>query len=119
MAEDADSGAASFEEALARLEGIVHELEEGSIGLSEALARYEQGVGLLKQCYGLLERAERKIELLTGIDASGEPVVAAVDDDEQTLEEKSQARSQRRSSGPKNSRRRAAEDYVEPDMDAF
>lgn len=88
----------SFEEALSQLEAIVHDLEEGSIGLAEALARYERGVGLLKQCYSLLERAERKIELLTGIDSAGAPLAEPMDDGVQSLEEKSKARSRRRGS---------------------
>jgi exodeoxyribonuclease VII small subunit len=69
-----------FETALARMEAIVYELEEGRIGLAEALARYEEGVGLLRQCFGLLETAERRIELLTGVDAAGNPVVEPYDD---------------------------------------
>ncbi|MEX0711022.1 MAG: exodeoxyribonuclease VII small subunit [Pirellulales bacterium] len=70
----------SFEEALARLEAIVELLEEGEIGLADALARYEEGVALLKQCYGLLEHAERRIELLSGVDAQGNPITAPFDD---------------------------------------
>ena len=69
-----------FETALARMEAIVYELEEGRIGLAEALARYEEGVGLLRQCFGLLETAERRIELLTGVYAAGNPIVAPYDD---------------------------------------
>jgi exodeoxyribonuclease VII small subunit len=68
-----------FETALARMEAIVFELEEGRIGLAEALARYEEGVGLLRQCFALLETAERRIELLTGVDSAGNPVVEAYD----------------------------------------
>ena len=68
-----------FETALARMEAIVYELEEGRIGLAEA-GRYEEGVGLLRQCFGLLETAERRIELLTGVDAAGNPVVEPYDD---------------------------------------
>ncbi len=70
----------SFEEALRRLEEIVHLLEEGEIGLDEALRRYEEGVKLLRQAYDLLGRAERRIELLTGVDAEGNPVAQPFDD---------------------------------------
>jgi exodeoxyribonuclease VII small subunit len=88
----------SFEQALVQLEQIVRQLEDGEIGLSEALSHYEQGVKLLKQCYGLLELAERRIELVSGADAEGNPVVAPVDDESTlALEEKSQPRSRRRS----------------------
>ena len=64
----------SFEDALSRLEDTVARLETGNIPLADALAQYEQGVRYLKHCYGLLERAELKIEQLTGIDADGNPI---------------------------------------------
>lgn len=65
----------TFEQALADLERIVRELEDGKIGLEESLARYEQGVALLKQCYGKLRQAELRILELAGTDADGKPVV--------------------------------------------
>ncbi|HQU44917.1 MAG TPA: exodeoxyribonuclease VII small subunit, partial [Pirellulales bacterium] len=81
----------SFEQALEQLEHIVHQLEEGEIGLAEALDHYEKGIGLLKQCYGLLERAERRIELLSGVDAAGNPITQPFSDDgAMSLDEKSQ-----------------------------
>jgi exodeoxyribonuclease VII small subunit len=70
----------SFEQALTTLEQIVHDLEEGRLGLAESLARYEEGVKLLRQCHGLLEQAERRIELVTGADAAGNPVTVPFDD---------------------------------------
>ena len=63
----------TFEQALADLEQIVRELEDGQTSLEEALARYEIGVGLLKRCYGQLRHAEQRILLLTGVDADGRP----------------------------------------------
>ncbi len=66
----------TFEEALGTLEQIVRDLEGGNLGLAESLARYEEGVKLLKQCYGLLEQAEHRIEMLAGVDAAGKPVLA-------------------------------------------
>src|SRR5687768_18061880 len=70
-----------FEDALAELEIIVHQLEEGQLGLSEALTRYEQGVKHLKQCYQVLQEAERKIELLTGVREDGTPLTESFEDD--------------------------------------
>ncbi len=88
----------SFEEALSNLETIVHELEEGQIGLADALTRYEHGVRLLKQCYGLLEGAERKIELLSGFDAGGNPVTEPYDDEASAeRDQRGESRSKRRS----------------------
>ncbi len=69
-----------FEQALKRLEEIVHQLEEGELGLNEALERYEEGVKLLRQSYDLLQRAERRIELLSGVDAEGNPLTQPFDD---------------------------------------
>ncbi|MCL6502965.1 MAG: exodeoxyribonuclease VII small subunit [Pirellulales bacterium] len=89
---------ASFEESLARLEQIVRALEDGELSLSESLAQYEQGVKLLAQCHAFLEQAERKIELLTGVDEQGRPITEPFADPAgASLEEKAQARSRRRS----------------------
>lgn len=87
----------TFEEALSQLEAIVHDLEDGQVGLSEALVRYERGVGLLRECYGLLSRAERRIELLTAIDASGKPQTESLDDESSAeLDAKGTRRTRRR-----------------------
>jgi exodeoxyribonuclease VII small subunit len=77
--EDA-SNCPSFEDALKQLEAIVHDLEEGQVGLGEALSRYEEGVRLLRQCYKLLENAERKIEALCEVDAAGNAKTVKFDD---------------------------------------
>ena len=67
--------ALSFEQALTELDRIVHDLEDGGTGLEEALARYEQGVGLLKQCYGKLREAEQRVLLVNGVDEEGGPTL--------------------------------------------
>ena len=72
--------APSFEQTASRLEEIVHLLEEGKIGLDEALARYEEGVGLLRKAYDLLEKAQRRISLLSGVDSAGNPILRPIDD---------------------------------------
>ena len=86
----------SFEAALAQLEAIAAELDDGQLGLAEALARYEQGVKLLRACHGQLEQAERRIVLVTGVSAEGElssqPFVEPTED----LAAKSASRSRRR-----------------------
>jgi exodeoxyribonuclease VII small subunit len=92
-----DECVASFEESLEALEKIVADLESGKLGLSDALARYEEGVKHLKSCQQLLERAERKIELLSGVDADGNPITQPFDEsDVDSLEAKAAARGQRR-----------------------
>jgi exodeoxyribonuclease VII small subunit len=93
----------TFERGLERLEQIVHELEEGQLGLSESLGRYEEGVKYLRRCYHLLEGAERKVELLSRVDEDGTPSVEPFDQEQRTLEEKADSRSRRRSRSPRNS----------------
>jgi exodeoxyribonuclease VII small subunit len=70
----APSDTPTFEQALAELERLVRELEDGQIGLEESLARYERGIGLLRHCYGQLQQAEQRILLLSGVDEGGKPV---------------------------------------------
>lgn len=61
-----------FETALAELEEIVDALQRGEPELDAALEKYRKGVDLLGRCYGLLERAERSVAVLTGFDEAGE-----------------------------------------------
>ncbi len=65
----------TFEESLLELERMVRELEDGRLGLEDALARYEQGVGLIKGCYQQLRQAEQRILLLTGVDEERQPIL--------------------------------------------
>ncbi len=69
----------TFEQALAELERIVQELEDGQTGLEESLARYEVGVNLLRRCYDQLKQVEQRILLVTGEDAEGHPITQAFD----------------------------------------
>ena len=72
---DTPPEAPTFEDSLAELERMVRELEDGHLGLDEALTRYEQGVGLIKRCYNQLREAEQRILLVTGMDEAGQPVL--------------------------------------------
>lgn len=54
----------SFEEALAQLETIAEQIEEGKIGLEESITQYERGMGLVKQCRDILTKAEHRIQKL-------------------------------------------------------
>jgi exodeoxyribonuclease VII small subunit len=114
----AEDDAPTFEDSLGELEAIVGELESGKLGLSDALARYELGVKHLKSCHQLLERVERKIELLSGMDAEGNPITTPFDEGEHaSLEEKAAARGRRRTSdttGPAGKRRPSDVDVDDP-----
>ena len=54
-----------FESAIAELEGIVKQLEEGDLPLDRSLALFERGVELSRYCHDQLGAAQRRIELLT------------------------------------------------------
>lgn len=64
-----------FEKALADLEAVVRDLEEGRLGLEDALARYEAGVALIRRCQSALAHAEQRIQLLASVDADGAAVL--------------------------------------------
>ncbi len=88
----------TFEAALDQLEQIVGDLEQGRLGLSESLSHYEQGVKHLKQCYEMLGAAEKKIELLSGVDADGNPITEPFEEEDGgSLVDKHDSRSRRRS----------------------
>ena len=61
----------SFDATLEELETIVHQLEQGSLPLEEALKQFEQGIHLVRAGQQKLEQAEQKIQiLLTQADGS-------------------------------------------------
>lgn len=53
-----------FEDALARLETIVTELERGDLPLNDSLKMFEEGIKLSKTCLKMLDDAERKVEIM-------------------------------------------------------
>ncbi|QGG79431.1 exodeoxyribonuclease VII small subunit [Litorivicinus lipolyticus] len=64
----------SFEQQLDQLESLVTRLESGDVPLAEAMAAFEQGMALSKQCSTLLNQAEQRISQLMneGDDAPSE-----------------------------------------------
>ena len=59
-----DATIKDFETAIAELERIVKQLEDGDLPLESSLQLYERGVQLSRYCHGRLEEAERRIEIL-------------------------------------------------------
>jgi exodeoxyribonuclease VII small subunit len=70
-----------LEEAMARLEAIVAELERGEHTLEESLKRFEEGVKLGRHCRAILERADMRVRKLIGVDEDGTPLEEAFDDE--------------------------------------
>jgi len=54
-----------FEAAIAELEKLVRQLEEGDLPLDKSLALFERGVELSRYCHSQLGEAQRRIEVLT------------------------------------------------------
>jgi len=65
MAEEKTKQKLKFEEALAKLERIVTEIEAGKVPLEESIEKYAEGIELVKHCRKILDAAEQKIQLLT------------------------------------------------------
>jgi exodeoxyribonuclease VII small subunit len=66
---------ASFEESTRRLTQIVAELEGGDLPLERSLQLFEEGVRLARSAQDRLDRAERRVEELLGIDEQGRPIL--------------------------------------------
>jgi exodeoxyribonuclease VII small subunit len=58
----------TFEQSLAELESIVTAIEQGKIGLQEAIGQYEKGMQLIHRCRGMLADAETKVQQLQSAD---------------------------------------------------
>lgn len=58
------NGVFKFEEALQALESLVEKLGRGQLSLEEALASFEQGITLARQCQEVLKEAEQKVKML-------------------------------------------------------
>jgi exodeoxyribonuclease VII small subunit len=65
----------SFEEAIARLEAVVEQLESGELPLEESLRRFEEGIALQRRCIADLNHAQRRIEVLSE-EAAAAPLFA-------------------------------------------
>ena len=61
---DAAKGGLPFEEAMKKLEGVVEAMESDDLPLETLLAKYEEGVRLVKVCQQKLAEAELKIQQL-------------------------------------------------------
>ncbi len=64
MAKSGQSPQKNFETALAELEQIVGQLENGQLSLDDSLAAYKQGIELLQYCQKTLQAAEQQVQVL-------------------------------------------------------
>ncbi len=54
----------TFEQLVEKVEKYVRELETGELGIEEAMTRYEDGIGAIRECRRILDEAEKRIEIL-------------------------------------------------------
>lgn len=66
--EDESLKAPNFEAGIDKLEQIVKALEQRDISLENALSLFKDGIGLVQLCTGLLDQAEREMEVLLETD---------------------------------------------------
>ncbi len=73
-----DIAALSFEDALAELDRIVRQLEEGRGKLDDAIVAYERGAQLKRHCATKLEEARAKVDRIV-LGPDGSVAIAATD----------------------------------------
>lgn len=76
----AAEGEPGFDDILERLRGVVARLEQGNLSLEESLRAYEEGVTLARRGHELLDRAEKRVELLVQ-SRDGEPRAEPLDEE--------------------------------------
>lgn len=64
MEENKETQAPPFEQALARLEQIVRELEGGNVPLDDLMRLYDEGTTLVKACTEKIQSAEQKVRMV-------------------------------------------------------
>ncbi len=62
-----------LEKSLAELETLVERLEGGELSLEQALAEFERGMKLTRECQAVLKEAEQKVEILLKKTDQAEP----------------------------------------------
>ena len=67
-----------FDDILGRLRALVDRLESGNLSLEDSLRSFEEGMELCKRGAGILDEAEKRVEVLLG-GPSGAPRTAPLD----------------------------------------
>lgn len=75
LSSNSDKNERPFEQTLNELEKIVAQLEDGELGLDEALSRYEDGIRLIKECQTRLQQVEQRVLVLTKVESEGQPIL--------------------------------------------
>ena len=71
----------TFEERLAQVEALIADMESGSLGLEDALKRYEEGMAALTMLEKELQSAQQRLTVLrTAADGTDEEVTLEVEE---------------------------------------
>ena len=62
-----------LDQSLVKLEGLVSDLEEGSMSLEASLKTFEEGIKLTRDCQKMLDKAEQKVRVLLATDDDENP----------------------------------------------
>lgn len=62
----------TIEEKMSRIDAIIQVLEQEDTTLQDSMKYYKEGVKLLKECDGMLDKVEKEIEELTKEQDDGE-----------------------------------------------
>ena len=74
--------AATFEEHLDAVESAIRKLEGGDIPLEDSIDVYAEAMGHLKACHGVLDKAEKRLEIVRkSVEGGATAGPADVDDD--------------------------------------
>lgn len=63
-AKEREEGPEEFDKNLERLRTIVEKIEQGGLSLEESLRLFEEGVGLSRRLFDILNRSESRVEEL-------------------------------------------------------
>lgn len=58
----------TIDEALERLTQIMDSMEGDGLSLEESLAKFEEGIRLVKECQGMIDTAEKRIKVIEAQD---------------------------------------------------
>ena len=70
----------NFEASFSKIESIVRQLEQGTLGLEQSLGIYQSAVAHLRFCQQQLAQAQRQVEVLREVQPDGSYSTEAFDD---------------------------------------
>ena len=72
----------TFEQAVAELEQIIEQIEEGEIGLEQSLAEKRRGDALIRRCREVLDHAEQELKEVSAEEVTADNAEQPQDDHE-------------------------------------